>query len=92
MASLKAKLKCIIKEDLKGEADLETQPNGDVCGHVISPLFEGKDYHDRRVLIREALLRHKQQGKLSDEERLHVSTLLTYTPDEWNVVLTDTQD
>ncbi len=88
MATLEEKLRRIIADDLQGRAELETLPNGHVCG-VVSPLFEGKDYYNRRVLIREALRKHKE---LSDEEQLRVSTLLTYTPSEWKVVLTDTVD
>jgi hypothetical protein len=90
--TLADKLTRIIQSELEGTVDLETLPNGHVCGHVVSPRFEDKDYQDRRLLIRDALLKHVQQGDLTDDEHGRVSTLLTYTPDEWNVVLSDTND
>ncbi len=86
MATLEQKLNRIVKEDLQGSAELETLPNGHVCGDVVSPFFEGKDYHDRRVIIREALRKHVDNGEISPDEQLQVSTLLTYTPAEWSVV------
>ena len=62
----------------EGRADLETLPNGHVCGHVISPEFEGLSYQDRYRRINEILER-----ELNQDELIQVSTLLTYTPKEW---------
>ncbi len=92
MATLEQKLMRIVEEDLQGEARLETLPGGHVSGDVVSPLFEGKDYRDRRLLIREAIRRHVELGDLTADEQHQVGTLLTYTPAEWNVVLTDSTD
>ncbi len=90
MVSLEERLRGILIEGLGGEADLETLPNGHVCGHVISPQFEGLDYENRRKKIRELLDAKQEAGDLSKEDRLNVSTLLTYTPAEWSVATTDT--
>ena len=90
MQALQEKLKSILQSDLAdGEADLETLPNGHVCGHVISSEFEGCDYEARRAKIREVLEKNIQSGKLTKEEHLQFGTLLTYTPAEWSVVTTD---
>jgi len=92
MEALHEKLMRIIAEDLRGKAELETLPNGRVTGDVISPQFEGKDYADRRALIRDAITRRVDSGYLTPDEAVNVDTLLTYTPDEWDVILTDTTD
>lgn len=92
MATLEEKLKDIIREDLQGQPELETLPNGHVSGDVISPLFAGKDYGDRRALIRDALKKRVESGALTDDEYVRVSTFITYSPEEWEVVLTDSSD
>ncbi len=88
---LQDKLARLIEQRLKrGKADLETLPNGHVCGHVISSEFEDKDYERRRVRIREMLDEALTEGELEQADLLSVSTLLTYTPEEWSVATTDT--
>lgn len=82
--STKEKLETIIQRDLQGSADLELLPNGRVAGHVISPVFEGLDYEARSGRIRAVL-----KVNMTPQEQLEVSTLLTYTPDEWKVILSD---
>jgi len=91
MATLEEKLRRIVKDDLEGSAELETLPNGHVSGDVVSPLFEDKDYHDRRQLVREAIQKHVASGELSPDEQLQISTLLTYTPAEWDVATSDSK-
>ncbi len=91
MPSLEEKLITIVKTRLDGEADLETLENDHVCGHVISPHFVGLDFHDRRQLIKKAIQEALRQGELNDDDMPLISTLLTYTPAEWSVVLTDTE-
>ena len=90
MQTLQDKLKSILQSDLRdGETDLETLPNGHVCGHVISSEFEGRDYEARRTRVREVFEKNVHSGKLTKEEYVQVGTLLTYTPAEWAVVTTD---
>lgn len=62
-----------------GRADLETPPNGHVCGHVISLEFEGLSHQDRYQRINKVL-----GESLTGEELALVGTLLTYTPEEWS--------
>lgn len=92
MEALQEKLTRIIEEDLRGTAELETLSNGRVTGDVICRQFEGKDYADRRAIIRDAINGRIDCGYLTPDEAANVSTLLTYTPDEWDVILTDTTD
>ncbi len=90
MQTLQERLKPLLESGLPdGEADLETLSNGHVCGHVISSAFEGLSYADRRQRIRAVLDRAENNGELTAEDIRHVSTLLTYTPAEWSVVITD---
>ncbi len=90
MSKLQDKLEKLILEGLRDSmADLETLPNGHVSGHVISPSFEGKDYEQRRLCIRQVLDRAVHEGVLSTIELQKVSTLLTYTPAEWSVATSD---
>lgn len=80
MDALQSKLEELLKTGLEnGQADLETLPNGHVCGHVISKEFKGVSYDERRQRIREIL-----DKKLNPAEIANVSTLLTYTPEEWS--------
>lgn len=80
-ASIEEKMRTVIERGLKGgKADLETLPNGHVTGHVISDEFVGLDYEARRNRIRDLLER-----ELGHDERIKVSTLLTYTPEEWSM-------
>jgi len=89
---LQGKLARLLKEGLKeGKADLETLPNGHVCGHVISSEFNRLDYQERRRRIRRVLDRAVSEGKLKASDLLRVSTLLTYTPAEWFVATADTE-
>ncbi|MCC7293728.1 MAG: hypothetical protein IT449_16850 [Phycisphaerales bacterium] len=92
MQTLQDRLAQIVRTRLKGEADLETLPNEHVCGHVISPLFMDLDYQDRRRIIRKALDEAIEEGILVPSDQPLISTLLTYTPAEWSVVLTDIKD
>ena len=88
--ALQLKLKKILEEGLRdGIADLETLPNGHVCGHVASTEFDGCDFEDSRKRIRVLLDRAKAEGRLTADELLKVSTLLTYTRDEWSVAGTN---
>ena len=67
-----------------GMADLETLANGHVCGHVVSSEFNEMTYEQRRVRLKEIT-----EQALSPEELLKISTLLTYTPEEWSVEIPD---
>ncbi len=88
MEALAEKLKRILETALNdGRAELETLPNGHVCGQVIASEFDGKDYETRRKRIREVLDQAQTQRSLSAEDLSNISTLLTYTPDEWSVTL-----
>lgn len=82
MPALKKILNTVLTTELKDcVTDLETLPNGHVCGHVVSSEFKRKSYAQRRNRIKKALELH-----LSKNQMLKVSTLLTYTPEEWSVV------
>lgn len=90
MVSLQEKLEAIFQKHLEdGNAELETLPNGHVCGHVITPEFDSKSYEERRARVRIILEKSVEEGNITDQERLNVSTLLTYTPDEYGVPLKD---
>jgi hypothetical protein len=79
MEQMQAKIERLLSGALRdGRTDLETLPNGHVCGHVISPEFEGLTYEERRLRIRQIL----EKG-LTQDEWPKVSLLLTYTPQEW---------
>lgn len=83
MEAVEEKLKTLIANRLRdGMADLEVLPNGRVVGHIISSEFEDLDYGDRRKRLWEII-----DSELSLEEKRKLSTLLTYTPEEWNVAL-----
>ena len=80
METLQGKLEALLTRELQdGETDLETLPNGHVCGHVISPEFQGKSYEERRRRIKEII-----DPNLDRSELASVSTLLTYTLEEWS--------
>lgn len=80
MESFEEKLKRLFEENLKdGQARLETMANGHVSGHVVSSEFRGMTYEKRR-----ARLRQLTEGALSKAELIQISTLLTYTPEEWS--------
>ncbi len=79
METLQNRLERLLTRELKdGQTDLETLPNGHVCGHVISTEFKGKTYEQRRLRIKKLL-----EENLAGEELQEISTLLTYTPEEW---------
>ena len=83
MATFEETVKKVIEGNLQaGEAHLETLPNGHVCGHIISREFTDKTYEERRLRLKEIL----EKG-LNQNEILNISTLLTYTPEEWSVEL-----
>jgi len=83
---LEKRLMELIRERLDGgESELETLPNGHVCGHVVTRRFEGMDYAQRRAIIRAAIEAGKEAGELSNDDVSLISTLLTYTPDEWQL-------
>jgi acid stress-induced BolA-like protein IbaG/YrbA len=83
--SLEHKVKVNIENGLEQSmVELETFPTGSVSGHVVSPEFRGLDYEERRARIRAVL-----EQTLTPEELMKVSTLLTYTPEEWSVVIED---
>ena len=82
MPTLQQRIQKILTTKLKGcVTDLETLDNGDVCGHVVSSEFRRKSYQQRRNRIKKVLEEH-----LSANQMLKVSTLLTYTPEEWSAV------
>ncbi|HWL92188.1 MAG TPA: hypothetical protein VNT79_01520, partial [Phycisphaerae bacterium] len=77
--AIERKIGAILDSGLQeGQTDLETLPDGKVCGHVISSEFDGLSYQDRYKRVNELL-----DKSLSPKERLRVGTLLTYTPAEW---------
>lgn len=87
MATLAQRLKTLLEAALQdGFAELETLPNGHVSGDVVSAEFAGKDFESRRLRIRKVLESSNQAGDLTSEDLANVSTLLTYTPDEWSAV------
>ena len=74
------RLKELIEKHLEaGQAELETLPDSHVCGHVIPPEFRGKSYEQRRNRLKEIT-----EQELDREDLLKISTLLTYTPEEWS--------
>ena len=80
METLQQKMKRILTTALKdGDTDLETLSNGHVCGDVISSEFVDKSYEERRRRIREIL-----EDNLRADELANVSTLLSFTPEEWS--------
>lgn len=84
---LERKLREIFRDKLaQGKADLETLPNGHVCGHVISSEFKNRDYEERRQRIDKVLDQCVKHKLLTAGERSRISTLLTYTPAEWSAV------
>lgn len=92
MQTIQQKLTVIVRNRLaNGDADLETLPNGHVCGHVVSSEFDGRDYEDRRERIRAVIDECVKDGDLTQSEAAQISTLLTYTPDEWSVVISAKQ-
>jgi acid stress-induced BolA-like protein IbaG/YrbA len=69
----------LIEEHLSdGQAELEILPNGKVAGHVISSDFDDLSYETRLRNLKQLVDEH-----LSDDELACVSTLLTFTPEEW---------
>jgi len=89
-ATLKDRIDQIIQKGLKdGRTDLEVLPNGHVCGHVVSSEFERLDFEERRKRIRVLLGEAVDAGHLLDSDLKRVSTLLTYTPDEWSIATSD---
>ena len=85
METLEEKLKRVLERGLaNGQTELETLPNGHVCGQVISTAFRGQDYEERRKLVKSVL-----DAGLTKDELMSVSTLLTYSPEEWSVSLED---
>jgi len=71
------------------EAFLDTEPNGHVTGHVVAGEFDNLSYEERRKRIRAVVDDAVASGKLTEDDALKVSTLLTYTPNEWSVTLPD---
>ena len=89
-APLKDRLETILIKGLENaQTDLETLPDGHVCGHVVSPEFERLDFEERRKRIRALLDQAATDGNLHQSELLQVSTLLTYTPAEWSTATSD---
>ena len=78
--ALQKRLEEVLTKELKnGRAELETLPNGRICGHVISSEFRGKTYENRRLRLRRVLEKH-----LKPHELERISLLLTYTPKEYS--------
>jgi uncharacterized tellurite resistance protein B-like protein len=88
METLEPKLKRLIEAGIpETEAHLETLPGGHVCGDIVSTRFRDLDYEQRRNLIRAVWEQALARGDLTPDEHLAISTLLTYTPEEWSVDL-----
>jgi len=80
METLEHKIRRIVEENLTdGRAEIETLPNGHISGDYIASDFVGRTYADRRALLRQIFEDH-----LSPDEIAQISTMLTYTPEEWN--------
>jgi len=87
---LQAKLDSLLTGALKSAStDLETLSNGHVSGHVISGEFDGLDYEERSQRIGQIVDQAVKDNRLSHEEAMSISTLLTYTPAEWSVAVDD---
>ena len=83
--TLQQKLNDVLTQGLDCDlADLETLSNGHVCGHVVSKEFDGLDFECRRKRIRDLIDQAVQDNRLTRQEALQISTLLTYTPIEWS--------
>ena len=86
MDTLKERIEKLIAASLReGRADLETLPNGRIVGHIIARDFEDRSFEDRRRMLWGVLNSH-----LTAHEKMQVSTLLTYTPEEWDIPLRET--
>jgi acid stress-induced BolA-like protein IbaG/YrbA len=89
MDQLSTKTKRVIESGLQQcEAFLDTEL-GRVTGHVVAGEFDQLDYDARRKKIRAVIDQAVASGELTQTDALSVSTLLTYTPDEWKVTLPD---
>ena len=82
MEAIEQRVSEVIRRRLDGDVDLEVAPDGYVIGHVISGQFDDTDYEQRRRLLWSIL-----REELGPDELERISTLLTYTPEEWNVTL-----
>jgi len=71
------------------EAFLDAEVTGGVTGQVVAKRFDDLTYEDRRKRVRVVFDQAVKSGTLTKEGALNVSTLLTYTPDEWAVTLPD---
>ncbi|MFC1600792.1 BolA/IbaG family iron-sulfur metabolism protein [Candidatus Sumerlaeota bacterium] len=60
------------------EFELEETPNGKVGGFIISPTFVGKSQIERQNMMWDYL-----DQNLDQEQILHIVSLVTVTPDEW---------
>jgi len=90
MDSVSEKIQRVLEDGLRGcEALLDTEVNGRVTGHVVAREFDDLSYEDRRLRIRTVIDRAVEAGAITKEDALNVSTLLTYTPEEWTVTLPD---
>lgn len=86
METLEQELTKLFKRELRdGSAELDTLPNDHVYGHVVSSEFDAMNYEQRRARLKEIL----DASELEAEQLLKVSTLLTYTPEEWSVKIPD---
>lgn len=93
MPSLEDRLRNALRaEPLNARGDLEALEDGKIFGHVVSDSFVDLDYEDRRKLIRVAIEKAVQSGSLTTDDVQNISTLLTYTPAEWDTILTDTKN
>ena len=78
MEDFKEKVGEIINAEFgENAADLEVLESGRVSGFVVSVRFDDKSDKERQDMLWEAL-----REKLSQEELLNVSFLITLTPDE----------
>lgn len=87
---VKDRIARVIRDGIDGcETFLETEPSGRITGHVVATEFEGVTYEARRNKIRSVIDQAVAASELSADDAGKVSTLLTYTPEEWSVTLPD---
>ena len=90
MDSVSEKIKRVLEGGLREcKAILDAEVNGRVTGHVVAGEFDDLTYEIRRQRIRTVIDRAVVSGTLTKQDALSVSTLLTYTPEEWTVTLPD---
>lgn len=67
------------KRLISAQVLLEVLPNNLIVGHIISPQFDDMDSAERFDFVQNVLRKN-----IRKEQRTRISTLLTYTPEEWD--------